>query len=163
MGDRWSFPHQASAATYVWLPMQADSTQLLIPEYWQKWDIDAMCKSKQKGVATMHNWTSNTAGDILRIPFEGGCISIVGKSDNKSGYAEIRIKNEKGDVLHATLVDFYSKVEDYAPRFVSKTYPDGKYVLEIEVTGENSIWFNKRGDRFGSSDYFVNVGETIVE
>lgn len=30
MGDRWSFPHQASAATYVWMPMQADKGKLSI-------------------------------------------------------------------------------------------------------------------------------------
>lgn len=42
MGDRWSFPHQASAATYVWMPMQADKGTLSIPEYWQAWDIKTL-------------------------------------------------------------------------------------------------------------------------
>jgi len=42
MGDRWSFPHQASAATYVWMPMQADKGKLSIPEYWQAWDIKTL-------------------------------------------------------------------------------------------------------------------------
>ena len=39
MGDRWSYPHQASAATYVWMPLQVDGTKISIPEYWQAWDI----------------------------------------------------------------------------------------------------------------------------
>ena len=42
MGDRWSYPHQASAATYVWMPMQVDGTKLSIPEYWPSWDIDKL-------------------------------------------------------------------------------------------------------------------------
>ena len=37
MGDRWSYPHQTSAATYVWLPMQVNAEKLSIPFYWQSW------------------------------------------------------------------------------------------------------------------------------
>lgn len=163
MGDRWSFPHQASAATYVWLPMQAESRELSIPEYWEAWDIDSISKSEQNGVSITHSWSSNTTGDILRVPFKGKQISIVGKSDRQSGYAKIRIMDKNGDILHNSLVDFYSKVEDNGVRFVSRTYPEGEYILEVEVSGENPVWFNKRGDRFGSSDFFVNVKETITE
>lgn len=163
MGDRWSFPHQASAATYVWLPMQAESRELSIPEYWEAWDIDSISKSEQNGVSITHSWSSNTTGDILRVPFKGKQISIVGKSDRQSGYAKIRIMDKNGDILHNSLVDFYSKVEDNGVRFVSRTYPEGEYILEVEVSGENPVWFNKRGDCFGSSDFFVNVKETITE
>ena len=42
MGDRWSYPHQASAATYVWMPLQVNGTHISIPEYWQCWDIDQL-------------------------------------------------------------------------------------------------------------------------
>lgn len=163
MGDRWSFPHQASAATYVWLPMHADGTNLSIPEYWEAWNIDSVSETKPTGISNIHSWYSNTPGDVLKVPFKGKRISIVGKSDNQSGYAEVRIKDTKGDVLHSSLVDFYSKAEDVGPRFVSKTYPDDDYVLEIEVTGKNPVWFNKRGDRFGSTDFYIQVSETIVE
>ena len=163
MGDRWSFPHQASAATYVWMPIQVDGTRLSIPEYWNAWNIDTITESEQKGTATPCGWTSNTPGDKLTVPFKGKRISVVGKSNNRSGYAWIRIKNSSGDVMHSSLVDFYSKVEDEGTRFVSKTYPEGEYVLEVEVAGENPVWFNKRGDRFGSTDLFVNVAETIAE
>ncbi len=163
MGDRWSFPHQASAATYVWLPMLTDGTKLSIPEYWQAWDIDSISQVSQKGISTEHKWTSNTPGDKLTVPFKGKRITIVGKSDNKSGYAEVRIKNKKGEVLHSSLVDFYSKVEDRNPRFVSKTYPEDEYLLEIEVTGEYPVWYKKNGDRFGSTDSFLHITQTIVE
>ncbi len=163
MGDRWSFPYQASAATYVWLPMQTDGTKLFIPEYWQAWDVDYISKAESKGVSIAHLWSSNTPGDKLSLPFNGQRISIIGKSDNQSGYAEVRIKNKEGDVLHTSLVDFYSKTEDLGPRFVSKSYPEGDYILEVEVTGKNPVWFNKKGDRFGSTDCFINVSEFVVE
>ncbi len=66
-------------------------------------------------------------------------------------------------VVHSSLVDFYSKVEDTNPRFVSREYPEDEYLLEIEVTGEYPVWYKKNGDRFGSTDCYINVSETIVE
>lgn len=39
MGDRWSYPHQASAATYVWMPMKVDGEKLSIPSYWRSWNV----------------------------------------------------------------------------------------------------------------------------
>ncbi|MDE6378845.1 MAG: hypothetical protein K2L11_00115, partial [Muribaculaceae bacterium] len=125
--------------------------------------IDSIAKSGQKGVSTSHSWSSNTPGDKLSVPFKGKKISVVGKSDNKSGYALVKIRDKDGKLLHDSLVDFYSNVEDEGLRFVSKTYPEGEYMLEVEVAGENPVWFNKRGDRFGSTDFFVNVIETIIE
>lgn len=163
MGDRWSFPYQASAATYVWLPINADGKNLSIPEYWQEWDIDSVTPSANHGVITHHSWASNSPGEILRIPFTGSRITVIGKSDRNSGYAEIRIIDKKGNVLHASLVDFYSKKEDCSPRFTSRTYPVDEYVLEIEVTGKNPVWYKKNGERFGSTDYYVNVAATIVD
>lgn len=163
MGDRWSYPCQASAATYVWLPMETDGTKLNIPGYMSAWDIDTLSPARQDGTATADSWSSETPGEILRIPFHGRKISVVGKSDNKSGYARIRIKDRDGKVVHDSLVDFYSKVEDNSPRFVSREYPEGDYVLEIEVSGESPVWYNKKGNRFGSTGCNVNVTETIVE
>ena len=163
MGDRWSFPHQASAATYVWLPMQTEGTKLSIPEYWQTWDIDSISKSEQTGVCTSIDWRSDIPGEMLRIPFRGKRITITGRSDNESGYAEVRIKNKKGDMLHSSLVDFYSKAEDVGSRFTSRMYPEDEYILEIEVTGKNPVWFNKKGDRFGSTGFFVDITGIIVD
>lgn len=40
MGDRWSYPHQASAATYVWLPLTVKGEKISIPEYRQCWDVN---------------------------------------------------------------------------------------------------------------------------
>lgn len=163
MGDRWSYPHQASAATYVWLPMKTDGFNLSIPEYWASWNAKNVSPTVSKGKSTTHGWSSNIKGDILTVPFHGRRISIIGESNNLSGYAWVSIKDKDGRIRHRQYVDFYSKAKDYAPRYVSRLYPKDDYVLEVEVSGENPVWYDKKGNRFGSSDYYVNVTETIVE
>lgn len=107
MGDRWSYPHQASAATYVWMPLQVDGIKISIPEYWQCWDIntlkpvDALQKGKEIPIKEMEftrDWkeensrlASNTKGSILAIPFKGTHIAVVGESNPHSGYAKVSI------------------------------------------------------------------------
>lgn len=76
MGDRWSYPHQASAATYVWMPMLAEGTSLSIPEYWQAWDVDYVAPVRQTGKVLRHDWSSEKPGDILCVPFHGKRVFI---------------------------------------------------------------------------------------
>lgn len=163
MGDRWSYPHQASAATYVWLPMKISGTELSIPEYWATWDIGKIRKADIKGKIKVHNWSSNNKGDVLTVPFHGSRISIIGESNSQSGYAWVSIKDKDGKIQHRQYVDFYSKATDYAPQYVSRIYPEDDYVLEVEVSGEAPVWFDKKGTRFGSTNSFVNVSQIIVE
>ena len=40
MGDRWAFPKQASAATYVWQPLSVSGYSISIPEYYEAWQIN---------------------------------------------------------------------------------------------------------------------------
>lgn len=162
MGDRWSYPHQASAATYVWLPLQVEGKKISIPEYWAFWDIDRMEKVKIRGIEQKQNWSSNRKGDCLRFKFKGNRIAVVGESNCHGGYAEVRILSEKGKVMHCSLVDFYSKVPDKGFRFLSKKMPVDNYVLEVKVTGESPVWFNKGGTRFGSDNCYVNVEKTVL-
>ena len=163
MGDRWSFPHQASAATYVWMPVNVEGEKLSIPEFWEAWDIDSINHVNHSGTTTVHRWTSATKGDILRVPFRGKQIKIFGHTDNVGGYATVRILDKAGTVLTSSYIDFYSLVPNDGIRYVSKKYPEGEYVLEVEVAGEQPVWYNKRGDRFGSNGYFVSVEKTITD
>lgn len=163
MGDRWSYPHQASAATYVWMPMKTDGIRLSIPELWQSWNISDMEKSEIKGKEKIHNWSSNTKGDKLSVPFKGKRIAVVGESNSTSGYAWISVKDKSGNTLNREYVDFYSKAKDHGPQYVSRVYPKGQYVLEIEVSGETPVWYKKNGTRFGGTDCYVNVEKTITE
>ena len=78
------------------------------------------------------------------------------------GYAEVRILSEIGKVMHCSLVDFYSKVPDKGCRFLSKKMPMDNYVLEVKVTGEPPVWFDKDGTRFGSDNCYVSVEKTVL-
>lgn len=163
MGDRWSYPYQASSATYVWLPMIVEGKKLSIPQYWLNWNVESIKEVDFKGKSTWHNWSSRIKGDILQIPFKGKKISLFGRTNNRSGYARVTLKKSDGKIFHTSYVDFYSKVENQSPVFVSPFCPKGKYILEVEVTGEFPTWSDKRLTRFGSSDCYVNVIKTIVE
>ena len=117
MGDRWSYPHQASAATYVWMPMQVNGTKLSIPEYWQCWDfntlkpVDILRKGKRasmKNIKPAVGWTenrgcfvSNAKGSVLAVPFRGTHVAVVGKSDCHSGYARVSVLNAKKDTVYS--------------------------------------------------------------
>ncbi len=180
MGDRWSFPHQASAATYVWLPMQVDGEKLFIPEYWQSWDIDKLepvdplfggtiISPKNIRFSTESDWitndgliASNMAGSSLEVAFKGEQIAIVGESNDRSGYARVTLSDDKNNVIISSLVDFYSKKPDNAVRYLSPVQPEGNYTLKIEVTGIFPVWTDKSKARFGSTDSFVNIEKLVV-
>lgn len=173
MGDRWSYPHQASAATYVWMPLQVDGIKISIPEYWQCWDIntlkpvDALQKGKEVPVKEMEftrDWkeensrlASNTKGSILAIPFKGTHIAVVGESNLHSGYAKVSILNDKKDTVYSSLVDFYSKYPEKAIRIMTPKMSKGDYTLFIEVTGIMPIWTDKTKTIYGSDNSFVTV------
>ncbi len=163
MGDRWSYPHQASAATCVWLPLQVNGTQLSIPAYWPSWNVERIAKTELKGKEIVRNWKSDRKGHTLKVSFKGSRVAIVGSTHDCGGYAEVRIRNKAGKLLHRSWVDFYSKVPDKGLRFISRQMPFGRYVLEVEVAGEQPVWYNKRKDRFGSHGYYVEVEKLIVD
>lgn len=163
MGDRWSFPHQASAATYVWLPLTVKGTELSIPNYWQSWDIATLSESQPSGESQLHNWSTSQKGECLSIPFHGKRIAIYGKSHKNGGYAIVRIKDKNGKTIHSSYVDFYSKAVNDAIRFASLEYPEDDYTLEIEATGEQPVWYDKAKTKFGSDGCNVNVAHVIID
>lgn len=163
MGDRWSYPHQASAATYVWQPIVVERDSISIPEFWPAWNAKTASPVSFPSKRKVHDWKSDKKGDTLRIPFYGRSIKLFGHTDVDGGYALVRLKDKSGKTLHSSYVDFYSKVPDEGIRFVSRDYPQDNYVLEVEVSGEHPVWSNKRGDRFGSTGYTVSVSSSLAE
>lgn len=180
MGDRWSFPHQASAATYVWMPMQVDGEKLSMPEYWPCWDINKMkpVDPASGGTPISRNdfkltpateWNtdnrqlaSRIKGNKLEVTFKGTQVAIMGESNINSGYARIRILNSNKVEILSTLVDFYSKKTDRGMRFLSPVLPEGQYRLIIEVTGISPVWTDKTKARFGSIDSFITLDNIII-
>lgn len=179
MGDRWSYPHQASAATYVWMPMQVDGTKLSIPEYWPSWDVDKLkpvnplCKGKTVDLKKITfskeaDWkveegriSSNVKGSTLSIPFTGSCVAVMGETNCHSGYARMNILDKKGEKIYSSLVDFYSKANDHATRFITSHLAEGEYTLVIEVTGVAPTWTDKTKRIYGSDDCFVTITDIV--
>lgn len=175
MGDRWSFPRQASAATYVWMPIQVDGTKISIPEYWQSWDIgsvqpvDVLSKGSAVPVSEMlltPDWketngrlSSNVKGSTLNVPFKGTHAAIVGESNPHSGYARVSVLNAEKDTVYSSLVDFYSKYPEKAIRIITPKMAEGDYTLSIEVTGIIPVWTDKSKTIFGSDNSFVTLDD----
>lgn len=175
MGDRWSYPHQASAATYVWMPMQVNGTKLSIPEYWQCWEfntlkpVDILRKGKRvsmKNIKPAVGWTenrgcfvSNAKGSVLAVPFRGTHVAVVGKSDCHSGYARVSVLNAKKDTVYSSLVDFYSKYSEKAIRIMTPEMEKGNYTLLVEVTGIKPVWTDKSKTIYGSDNTFVTIDD----
>ena len=179
MGDRWSYPHQASAATYVWMPMQVDGTKLSIPEYWPSWDVDKLkpVNPLRKGktvdlkkitFSKEADWkveegriSSNVKGSTLSIPFTGSCVAVMGETNCHSGYARMNILDKKGEKIYSSLVDFYSNADDHATRFKTPQLAEGEYALVIEVTGISPTWTDKTKRIYGSDDCFVTITDIV--
>lgn len=163
MGDRWSYPHQASAATYVWMPLQVDGQKISIPEYWECWDIETLKQVEplKGGISLNKQFISNKKGERLQIPFKGTQVAIKGETNNTSGYARVIISNSKGENLYSSLVDFYTKYTTSGTRYISPVLPEGEYTLTIEVTGISPVWTDKRKNVYGSTDCLVNINDIV--
>ncbi len=165
MGDRWSYPHQASCATYVWLPMQVDGERLSIPEYWQAWSpqtirpSDILKAAKKRKVLTLN---SNQLGKVVRLKFKGTHAALTGKTDCHGGYARVSVTDDTGRVVYSSLVDFYSKVEQDGIRVVTPQLPYGNYTLSVEVTGARSNWSDKRKSLYGTDDCRVQTDSVYI-
>ena len=159
MGDRWSFPRQRSAATYVWQPLTVSNGTLSIPEYMEAWSPETMQPVTVKGKKIGKKWQSQTIGEILTIPFKGSRIAIYGTTDNQSGYADITIRDKRGREVFRGTIDFYSLVPATGIRFLSPMLPRGKYTLEVRVSEMRSNWTDKRRTQYGSKGHKVEIND----
>jgi hypothetical protein len=171
MGDRWSYPRQASAATYVWQPLTVTGTTLTMPRYQPAWRIDAASGTIAPGPATGNVLTpddaqvrftgtwAKMAGDrvsddrraSVSVTFTGTQASLYGVARPDGGYARITLRDRGGRQRLSSMVDMYSKYPVSDVRFVTPILPAGTYTLTAEVVGDGWYWINKRGDRSGSA------------
>lgn len=156
MGDRWSFPRQESSATQVWLPIEVNDGQMAIANYMEMWDIDSFSEVEIQAEHPL-NFGSNGKGKSVAIDFRGKQVLVYGNSSKHGGYAEFKLYNYSGKMIHSSVIDFYSLVENRGLRYISPEIEFSEYYLEITVMGTNGIWFKKSGEQFGSDDYFVEV------
>ena len=180
MGDRWSYPRQGSAATYVWQPITLKGNQLSIPSFLENWNVKTnqaawyQVKQKQQSVKNKQilnhgDWKtvgesirSNEKGAVLSYPFTGRQIGLKGISNNTSGYAKVTVRNSKNEIVLSTIVDFYSKYEYSSLKFLSPVMEKDNYVLTVEVMGEHPKWSDKRLTNYGSTNDFIGIEDVFL-
>ena len=143
MGDRWSFPKQNSAATYIWQPLIVDEYKLSIPEFKEAWTIDKVTgivsstnvqgkalKAADALITYTGNWqqdtlaikSSNTKGDSFSFTVKGTQVGIYGLARPDGGYASIIFRNSKGQTVQTSTIDLYSKYSTVLLKFLSRVF-----------------------------------------
>jgi hypothetical protein len=179
MGDRWSYPRQASAASYVWQPLVVRNERLAIPRYHDAWRIDTV-----RGIATSGGASGAifTAGDprvhfagpwhatdgrlvdrvtddrnaAVSVTFTGTQASLYSVARANGGYARITLRDHAGRELLSSTVDIYSKYPVSTVKFVTPLLPTGTYTISAAVVGEGWYWTTKKGVRSGSAGHAIS-------
>lgn len=193
MGDRWSYPRQKTAATYVWQPFTVSGTSLSIPTYNEAWQINTntgVWNLKKIDGKTTHSlsyikksklnysgkWTqeenenkttseskTNESGAFMQLKFKGTRVHLFGISNNTSGYAKVEILDKKGNTLQSSIIDFYSKYAYLSSKFSSPSLKKANYILKITALGEHGNWSNKAGTIFGSTNNYISIHSINIE
>nr|WP_315241719.1 family 43 glycosylhydrolase [uncultured Flavobacterium sp.] len=183
MGDRWSFPKQASSATYAWQPIVISGTSLSIPDYQDAWQLDTVTgissvaesndeiiKNTDKQIQYKGNWketTSEKRSDekdaSFTVKFNGEQIALYSLAGSENGYAKVVLINEKGKVIVSALVDMYSKFSTLTQVFRSPLLKKGNYHLTVSVTGERPNWSDKRKSNYGSTGYYISISQIKIK
>jgi hypothetical protein len=187
MGDRWSFPKQASSATYVWQPLIISGTSLSMPTYQEAWQInigtgiasplkttDKIIENTDKQIQYTGNWKHLNNGELsesksdekdasFSIPFNGQQIALYSFVGTENGYAKIVLSDKKGKLILTSLIDMYSKSPLSTPVFRSPLLKKDDYKLTVYVTGERSNWSDKRKSNYGSTGNFVSLDKVIIK
>lgn len=183
MGDRWSFPKQNSAATYIWQPLQVDGYKIALPEFKAAWTIDlstgvassaAMPGKEIKAIDTKINYSGNWQQDTLEVKTanEKGTsfsftvkatqVGIYGLARPDGGYANVIIRNSNGKTVLASSIDMYSKYPTVILKFLSPTFKKDDYTITVTVLGERWWWKEKSGRLSGSKGDVVSFEKIVV-
>jgi hypothetical protein len=187
MGDRWSFPKQASSATYVWQPILISGTSLSMPTYQEAWQInvstgilsviktrDTTIENTDKQIQYRGNWKHLHNGELsvsksdekdasFSIPFSGQQIALYSYVSVENGYAKIVLSDKNEKVILTSLIDMYSKSPLSTPVFRSPILKKDDYKLTVYVTGERPNWSDKKKTIYGSTGNFVSLDKVIIK
>lgn len=188
MGDRWSFPKQASSATYVWQPLIVSGTSVSMPAYQEAWKVNTatgqatpfeiagtIIENTDKRIQYIGKWNPPNSENIMSesrsddkngsfsIQFSGSRIALYSYVGTENGYARVVLSDKKGKNLLSSLIDLYSKSPLSTPVFVSPILKKGNYTLTVYVTGERPNWSDKRKSNYGSTGNFISVDKIIIQ
>jgi hypothetical protein len=143
MGDRWSFPKQASAATYVWQPLVISGYSISLPEFKEAWKVDQITgvasavTSNRKTIPAADpqikysgNWQADTLavksadekGASFSFTLNATQIGMYGLARPDGGYADVTIRNSKGKTVLTSSIDMYSKYPTVLLKFLSPVF-----------------------------------------
>lgn len=184
MGDRWSFPRQASAATYVWQPLTVSGHTLSLAVHHQAWKIHRVTgkvlpggftgreiDNNDKGITYSGSWQQDTfiqkssgeKGASFSFTYNGTQVGLYGMSRPDGGYAQITIRKSNSEEVLSATVDMYSKFPVTQLRFLSPVLAKDNYTITVSVLGERWYWKNKRGDLSGSKGVVVSFDKIVVK
>ncbi len=180
MGDRWSFPRQASAATYVWQPLSFSDNDLLLPTFSESWSVDthvgnssgtapgySYLSSEDKKISYQGNWArdmknvarTSTKGNAFAVTLKCSKVGFYAVSDSTGGYARVTLFNRKGELICDATVDMYCKYPQRQLKFISPDLKPDFYTLKVEAMSERWYWVNKKGLRSGSKGDDLTITE----
>lgn len=189
-GDRWAFPRQKSAATYVWQPLTVKNDSIFLPDYKENWQIDhktgewsvlklkgqTISNSDTKKIKYSANWktasstkdafsdnSSDVKGAFFSVNFNGSQIGLYGVARPNGGYAQVEIQDATGKTIQSNLIEMYCKYPESSLKYLSPVLKKGNYKLIVTVVGEHGNWYKKDGTEFGSTGNFVSVDKIIVK
>ncbi|WP_143462206.1 helix-turn-helix domain-containing protein [Levilactobacillus enshiensis] len=154
LGDRRSFPHQASA-THVWLPLTVNGLKLSIPNYWTAWDWQVGKPVPAKPIPLA--WTETLKGASMTLTFRGRGITLWGRTGIHSGYALVSLTTATGKRVQHARLDFYSQLDQVNPCYASGRLPLDDYRLTIQVEGTHGDWYDKSRRHYGSDGNRITV------
>jgi len=184
MGDRWAFPKQASAATYVWQPLTVSGYSLSIPKYHEAWQVNTatgvssditvdekVIQNTDKRIIYSGKWQQDTltvkSSDekdaSFSIKFNGKQVGWYGLACPNGGYAHATLRNSKGKAVLSSIIDMYSKYPVANLKFLSPVLPKESYTLTVSVMAERGNWSDKRKNLYGSTGYFVSLDKIIIK
>jgi len=183
MGDRWSFPKQATAATCIWQPLQVEGHSISLPEFYEAWKLNvktgeyAPVRSPVKTITagdrriryagawqrdTLNTRSAAKKGASCSFTAKGRQLGFYGLARPDGGYANIIIRDKHGKIIWNTYVDMYSKYPAGVLKFLSPLLPNDTYTMTVTVPEENWYWVEKSGRRSGSGGYTVSIQNVVV-
>ncbi|MEO6521498.1 MAG: family 43 glycosylhydrolase [Mucilaginibacter sp.] len=189
MGDRWSYPRQGSAATYVWQPLKVSESSIAIPQFIDAWKLNlstaqwgtdkfenkAIVYAGKKQISYQGKWdgpgkndavevmnVSAAEGAQMNINFTGSQIKLYGYNSLNGGYAKVDLLDKNKKIIATATIDFYSKNPNTGIKYVSPILVKSAYTLIIKVLGAHSQWSNKAHTIFGSTGDQVAITKVAI-
>jgi hypothetical protein len=187
MGDRWAYPRQNSAATYVWQPLIFTGDAISLPDYKQSWQINTSTgvwslfsiegeiieNTDTDRIKYSEGWQilpladgfsdhrSDMKGASFSFEYKGSQIGLYGVARPDGGFARVEIE-DRSEKIVSTVIETYCAYPESSLKFLSPVLKPGHYKLTVTVLDEHFNWTTKSGKVWGSTGDFVSVDKIVI-